>query len=97
MSDTSLEAYRFSISWSRLIPSKNIVKTFGDLPFLVKFQVISDHSHCKFYFPPSYMSAGGRGHVNPKGLEYYNNLINELVKRGKLRWIYYYIIDRLEF
>lgn len=23
MSDTGLEAYRFSISWSRLIPSKN--------------------------------------------------------------------------
>ncbi|CAN6347130.1 unnamed protein product [Urochloa humidicola] len=45
MSDTGLEAYRFSISWSRLIPS-------------------------------------GRGPVNPKGLDYYNNLINELVNRG---------------
>ncbi|KAL6631085.1 hypothetical protein ACP70R_028425 [Stipagrostis hirtigluma subsp. patula] len=45
MSDTGLEAYRFSISWSRLIPR-------------------------------------GRGPVNPKGLQYYNNLINELVKRG---------------
>uniref|UniRef100_A0A0D3G6Q9 Uncharacterized protein n=1 Tax=Oryza barthii TaxID=65489 RepID=A0A0D3G6Q9_9ORYZ len=45
MSDTGLEAYRFSISWSRLIPR-------------------------------------GRGPINPKGLEYYNDLIDELVKRG---------------
>ncbi|BAS93648.1 Os05g0366800, partial [Oryza sativa Japonica Group] len=45
MSDTGLEAYRFSISWSRLIPR-------------------------------------GRGPINPKGLEYYNDLIDKLVKRG---------------
>ncbi|PNT68821.1 beta-glucosidase 5-like isoform X2 [Brachypodium distachyon] len=45
ISETGLEAYRFSISWSRLIPN-------------------------------------GRGAVNPKGLEYYNNIIDELVKHG---------------
>ncbi|MQM12824.1 hypothetical protein Taro_045748 [Colocasia esculenta] len=45
MSETGLEAYRFSISWSRLIPN-------------------------------------GRGAINPKGLMFYNNLINELVKHG---------------
>ncbi|KAL9235761.1 hypothetical protein vseg_010497 [Gypsophila vaccaria] len=45
MAETSLEAYRFSISWSRLIPD-------------------------------------GNGPVNPKGLEFYNNLINELVTHG---------------
>ncbi|GLT53290.1 hypothetical protein SLA2020_265730 [Shorea laevis] len=45
MADTGLDAYRFSISWSRLIPN-------------------------------------GRGPINPKGLQYYNNLINELVSHG---------------
>ncbi|KAL4629158.1 hypothetical protein ACB092_05G288000 [Castanea dentata] len=45
MEDTGLEAYRFSISWSRLIPN-------------------------------------GRGAVNPKGLQYYNKLINELISHG---------------
>ncbi|XP_058227505.1 beta-glucosidase 11-like isoform X1 [Rhododendron vialii] len=45
MVETGLEAYRFSIAWSRLIPN-------------------------------------GRGPVNPKGLEYYNNFINELIRYG---------------
>ncbi|XP_031485985.1 beta-glucosidase 22-like isoform X2 [Nymphaea colorata] len=45
MSDIGLDAYRLSISWSRLIP-------------------------------------GGRGAVNPRGLQYYNNLINELTRNG---------------
>ncbi|KAL2945385.1 Beta-glucosidase 11, partial [Bienertia sinuspersici] len=45
MAETGLDAYHFSISWSRLIPD-------------------------------------GRGPVNPKGVEYYNNLINELVSHG---------------
>ncbi|KAL9259570.1 Hydroxyisourate hydrolase-like protein [Drosera capensis] len=45
MIETGLDAYRFSISWSRLIPN-------------------------------------GRGPVNPKGLEFYNNSINELIKHG---------------
>ncbi|KAI3507727.1 hypothetical protein L1887_22718 [Cichorium endivia] len=42
MADTGLEAYRFSISWSRLIPT-------------------------------------GRGPINIKGLQYYNDFINRLI------------------
>ncbi|KAG0457154.1 hypothetical protein HPP92_021997 [Vanilla planifolia] len=45
MAEMGLAAYRFSISWSRLIPN-------------------------------------GRGDINPKGLEFYNNLIDELVSHG---------------
>ncbi|OEL23083.1 Beta-glucosidase 11 [Dichanthelium oligosanthes] len=45
MKETGLDAYRFSISWPRLIPN-------------------------------------GRGEVNPQGLEFYNNLINELLDHG---------------
>ncbi|KAF6142459.1 hypothetical protein GIB67_039423 [Kingdonia uniflora] len=45
MAKTGLEAYRFSISWSRLIPN-------------------------------------GRGAVNPKGLSYYNSLIDEFIIHG---------------
>ncbi|KAK8961093.1 putative beta-glucosidase 23 [Platanthera guangdongensis] len=45
MTDAGIEAYRFSISWSRILPN-------------------------------------GRGAVNPKGLIYYKNVINEIVKRG---------------
>ncbi|XP_027189896.1 hydroxyisourate hydrolase-like isoform X3 [Cicer arietinum] len=47
MVETGIDAYRFSISWSRLLPSTN-----------------------------------GRGPVNPKGLQYYNNLINQLIING---------------
>ncbi|XVE73321.1 hypothetical protein DITRI_Ditri11bG0108300 [Diplodiscus trichospermus] len=45
MAEMGLDAYRFSISWSRLIPN-------------------------------------GRGSLNPKGIQYYNNLIDELISHG---------------
>ncbi|KAF3322787.1 beta-glucosidase 22-like protein [Carex littledalei] len=56
MADTGLEAYRLSISWSRLIPD-------------------------------------GRGEVNPKGVEYYNGLIDDLVKHGIQIHVMIYQLD----
>lgn len=47
MKDIGFDAYRFSISWSRLLPRGNL--------------------------------SGG---VNPEGITYYNNLINELLSNG---------------
>jgi len=47
-----VKAYRFSLSWSRIIP------------------------------------LGGRGDpINPKGIEFYNNLINELLKNGIIPFV----------
>ncbi|XP_052140811.1 beta-glucosidase 5 [Oryza glaberrima] len=56
MVDTNLEAYRLSISWSRIIPN-------------------------------------GRGDVNPKGLQYYNDIIDGLVKNGIQVHIMLYQLD----
>jgi beta-glucosidase len=77
MSETGLEAYRFSISWSRLIPSTELLIAFiktTRFSFPI-YHIVSEVLGLHF--------ADGSGAVNPKGLEYYNNLIDELVNHGK--------------
>ena len=56
MKKIGLKAYRFSISWSRILPA-------------------------------------GRGEVNPKGIEFYNNLINELLANEIIPWVTLYHWD----
>ncbi|KAM0053949.1 putative beta-glucosidase [Helianthus debilis subsp. tardiflorus] len=71
MADTGLEAYRFSISWPRLIPSMLIL-------VIKKFSNYANLAYVYFFF------TDGRGSVNLKGLQYYNDFINNLINHGQI-------------
>jgi len=70
MSDTGLQAYIFSISWSRLLPS-------------MEHQCLQIH-HVQAYWTntANVCFPDGRGAVNLKGLKNYNDLINKLIEHG---------------
>ncbi|CAN7095724.1 unnamed protein product [Brassica rapa subsp. narinosa] len=68
MAEMGLEAFRFSISWSRLIPSNTSSSCFLTCKFKSE----------RFLNPILY----GRGQINPKGLLFYKNLIKELRNHG---------------
>ncbi|KAE9600389.1 putative beta-glucosidase [Lupinus albus] len=82
MKNMNFDAYRFSISWSRILPS-NVDKSlyFTQLYIYVHiYHCISSFSSSKKYT----MSTEGRlsGGINQEGIKYYNNLINELLSNG---------------
>lgn len=78
MKDIGFNAYRFSISWPRILPSES------------QFQILQLYSPINFFLLDSielvseiYVSGGNlKGGVNREGIEYYNNLIDELVSNG---------------
>lgn len=73
-----MNAYRFSISWARLIPSMMLLNLN-----LIYISFVDFHKNLESQtLITFYIYVDGRGEVNPKGLLYYNDLINELVEYG---------------
>lgn len=69
-------AYRFSISWSRILPRKSF-----SLRRLFKWDLIN--FQCQYYWVISSLGGNLKGGINQAGIDYYNNLINELLSKGK--------------
>lgn len=75
MKNMSLDAFRFSISWSRVLPRKTLTTFFID-------NEVANRLNDKL---PSIHCTGGKlsGGVNKKGIEFYNDLINKLLSEGQ--------------
>jgi beta-glucosidase len=69
MKDMNMDAFRFSISWSRVIPSKYLLV---DIFFLLS--ILKKNLVC----------SGGkiRAGVNKDGIEFYNKLIDATIAKG---------------
>ena len=86
MKEIGLDAYRFSISWSRVLPSK-IINLHQFLLFVIKeIKVLESHvvdwSILFLFFFLFVIDGKLSGGVNSEGIKYYNNLINELLAKG---------------
>lgn len=79
MKDTGIDAFRFSISWPRILPCKTL-----------PFYICSIWIYIDNLISYQYFSADGtisRG-INQEGVEYYNNFTNELLSKGMCIYIY---------
>ncbi|KAL5567251.1 hypothetical protein UlMin_030415 [Ulmus minor] len=77
MKGMNLDAYRFSISWSRLLPSK-FIYFFSNLYLLSFVLQIKLYIFIWLLFSDGKLRRG----VNKEGINYYNDLINELLAKG---------------
>ncbi|KAL5987360.1 Beta-glucosidase 6 [Asimina triloba] len=75
MADMGMDAYRFSIAWSRIFPSKNTAQLhcFFHL-LLMNFQIVM------IYVLLAILD--GSGQINQAGVDHYNKLINALLAKG---------------
>lgn len=68
MKDLRMDAYRFSISWSRIFPSKS--------------HHLSCDNGCFNEFVNLRCLTDGTGEANTEGVKYYNSLIDALLAKG---------------
>ncbi|KAG0499843.1 hypothetical protein HPP92_004534 [Vanilla planifolia] len=88
--DLGMDAYRFSISWSRILPkgrgkvNPEGVQYYNNLINELLDKGIKPYATLFHWDLPQALEDeyGGRGKVNPEGVQYYNNLINELLDKG---------------
>lgn len=80
LADLGVDSYRFSIAWTRIFPSMSY-NFLSTLMLLYALILDGDNDHQFFW-------ADGRGKVNEKGIAYYNNLIDELLKHGIVIFIF---------
>lgn len=75
MKDLGMDAYRFSISWSRIFPSKTwFTSNYFSIPNY-SLSVLT-------WWHNIHLLSDGTGESNLDGVQYYNNLINALLEKG---------------
>ena len=75
-----MDAFRFSISWSRLIPSKFVYSLSLFVDFFFLLTLIYTNSLCGEFL----ITIGGKlkDGVNKEGVQFYKALIDELIANG---------------
>lgn len=79
------DAYRFSISWSRIFPSNMIVN--------ISFHRTNHSTAVNLHLYILGLSdADGFGEINWEGVDYYNRLIDYLLENGMVRYFQFSLV-----
>jgi beta-glucosidase/6-phospho-beta-glucosidase/beta-galactosidase len=86
MKEIGLDAYRFSVSWSRILPSKYRLKKPNMFPSYAHIYIQPELLDCydsNFIVCLWLLEGTLEGGINQDGINYYKKLINLLLAEGK--------------